>query len=71
MAHANFFPMAFHDTFDTTGTLTREDIVVKPLAYKNGCFYPPEGPGIGLELNEKAIPKFLTKGMTSITNGGK
>jgi L-alanine-DL-glutamate epimerase-like enolase superfamily enzyme len=71
MAHANFFPMTFHDTFDTTGELNREDIVVKPVAYKNGYFYPPDGPGIGLELNEKAIPNHITKGMSPITIGGK
>jgi L-alanine-DL-glutamate epimerase-like enolase superfamily enzyme len=71
LAHANLFPMSYHDTFDTTGELHREDIVVKPLAYKNGYFYPPEGPGIGLELNEKAIPGHITKGMSPITIGGK
>ncbi len=71
LAHANFFPMSYHDTFDTTGKLTREDIVVKPLAYKNGYFYPPDAPGIGLELNEKAIPRFITKGMSPLTIDGK
>jgi L-alanine-DL-glutamate epimerase-like enolase superfamily enzyme len=71
MAHANFFPMTYHDTFDTTGELHREDIVVKPMAYKDGYFYPPDGPGIGLELNEKALPKFITQGMSPITIGGK
>ncbi|MBN1191985.1 MAG: mandelate racemase/muconate lactonizing enzyme family protein [Dehalococcoidales bacterium] len=71
MAHANFFPMSYHETFDTTGSLTREDIVVRPMAYKNGYFYPPDGPGIGLELNEKAIPRFITPGMSPITIGGK
>jgi len=71
LAHANFFPMAFHDTFDTTRDLKREDIVVKPMAYKDGYFYPPDGPGIGLELNEKALPKFITQGMSPITIGGK
>jgi L-alanine-DL-glutamate epimerase-like enolase superfamily enzyme len=71
LAHANFFPMTFHDTFDTTRELTREDIVVKPMAYKDGYFYPPDGPGIGLDLNEKALPKFITPGMSPITIGGK
>jgi L-alanine-DL-glutamate epimerase-like enolase superfamily enzyme len=71
LAHANFFPMSYHETFDTTGELKREDIVLKPLAYKNGFFYAPDLPGIGLELNEKAIPKFITPGMSPITIGGK
>lgn len=71
MAHANFFPMTFHDTFDTTRDLAREDIVVKPVAYKDGYFYPPEGPGIGLELNEKAVTNHITPGMSPVTIGGK
>jgi L-alanine-DL-glutamate epimerase-like enolase superfamily enzyme len=70
LAHANLFPMFYHGTFDTTGSLEREDIVVKPLGYKNGYCYPPDGPGIGLELNETAVPKFITKGLAPVTIGG-
>jgi D-galactarolactone cycloisomerase len=69
LAHANLFPMFYHDTFDTTQNLNRADIVVKPLAYKNGYCYPPDAPGIGLELNEKALPKFVTPGMSPVTIG--
>jgi L-alanine-DL-glutamate epimerase-like enolase superfamily enzyme len=71
MAACYAFAMTFHDTFDTTRELTREDIVVKPMAYKDGYFYPPDGPGIGLDLNEKALPKFITPGMSPVTIGGK
>jgi L-alanine-DL-glutamate epimerase-like enolase superfamily enzyme len=45
----------------------REDIVIKPVAYKNGYCYPPDGPGIGLELNEKGLPRFMTQGMSPVT----
>ena len=69
LAHANLFPMFYYDTFDSTQNLSREDIVIKPLAYKNGYCYPPEAPGIGLELNEKALPKFITPGMSPVTIG--
>jgi len=71
LAHANLFPLFYHGTFDTTVKLAREDIVVKPVAYKNGYCYPPDGPGIGLELNEKGLPKFITPGMSPVTIGGK
>jgi len=71
LAHANFFPMSYHDTFDTTGELQREDIVVKPVPYKDGYFWPPDGPGLGLELNEKALPNFITPGMSPVIIGGK
>jgi L-alanine-DL-glutamate epimerase-like enolase superfamily enzyme len=69
LAHANLFPMFYHDTFDTTRNLKREDIVVKPLAYKDGYCYPPDAPGIGLELNEKALPKFISAGTSPVTIG--
>lgn len=71
LAHANLFPMTYHDTFDTTGKMMREDLVVQPMAYKDGYFVAPDKPGIGLELNEKAIPRLMTKGIAPITIGGK
>jgi L-alanine-DL-glutamate epimerase-like enolase superfamily enzyme len=69
LAHANLYPMFYYDTFDTTQNLTKEDIVIKPLAYKNGYCYPPDAPGIGLELNEKAVAKFISPGMSPVTIG--
>jgi L-alanine-DL-glutamate epimerase-like enolase superfamily enzyme len=39
------------------------------MKYKDGYFYPPDGPGLGLELNEKAVHKFITKGKSPITVG--
>jgi len=71
LAHANLFPLFYHGTFDTTVKLDREDVVVKPVAYKNGYCYPPDAPGIGLELNEKGLPKFITPGKSIVTIGGK
>jgi hypothetical protein len=41
------------------------------MIYKDGYFYPPEGPGLGLELNEEAVPKYITKGMEVVTVGEK
>ena len=69
LAHANLYPMFYHDTFDTTQNLTKEDLVIKPLAYKNGYCYPPDAPGIGLELNEKALQKFIAPGISPVTIG--
>ncbi|HEY96051.1 MAG TPA: mandelate racemase/muconate lactonizing enzyme family protein [Dehalococcoidia bacterium] len=65
-AQANFFPVLMYNTFDTTKSV-ENDLIVNPMKYKDGCFYPPEGPGIGLELNEKAVPKYLTKGKSIVT----
>ena len=69
-AQASFFPVSLYGTFDTTQP-TDIDIVNNPMKYKDGYFWPPEGPGLGLELNEKALPKYITKGKSIVTIGEK
>jgi L-alanine-DL-glutamate epimerase-like enolase superfamily enzyme len=39
------------------------------MKYKDGYFYPPDGPGLGVELNEKNVPKFITQGKAKLTLG--
>jgi L-alanine-DL-glutamate epimerase-like enolase superfamily enzyme len=67
-AQANFFPVLMYGTFDTTKSVDM-DLIKNPMKYKEGYFYPPEGPGIGLELNEKAVTKYVTKGKSIVTIG--
>jgi len=67
-AQAVFFPVTMYGKFDTTGSVD-VDIIKNPMKYKDGCFWPPEGPGIGLELNEKAVPGYITKGKSIVTVG--
>ena len=67
-AQASFFPVALYGTFDTTQP-TDIDIIKNPMKYKDGCFWPPEGPGLGLELNEEALPNYITKGKSVVTVG--
>ncbi len=70
MSHANFGPVIFYNTFDTSNSSYGEyDLAVKPMKYKDGYFYPPDGPGFGVELNEKNVPKFVSKGKTKLTIG--
>jgi L-alanine-DL-glutamate epimerase-like enolase superfamily enzyme len=66
--HDVFFPVLMYNTFDTTKSVD-VDLINNPMKYKDGYFYPPEGPGIGLELNEKALPKYVTGGKGSVTIG--
>ena len=65
-AQAVFFPVLMYNTFDTTKS-TDVDIIKNPMTYKDGYFYPPEGPGLGLELNEVAVTKYITKGKSIVT----
>ena len=69
-AQASFLPVALYGTFDTTQP-TDIDIINNPMKYKGGYFWPPEGPGLGLELNEKALPKYITQGKSIVTIGQK
>jgi L-alanine-DL-glutamate epimerase-like enolase superfamily enzyme len=69
-AQAVFFPVLMYNTFDTTKP-NDVDLIKNPMTYKDGYFYPPEGPGLGLELNEEAVPKYITKGMDIVTVGEK
>ena len=57
-----------YNTFDTTKKVD-VDIIKNPQVYKDGYFYPPEGPGLGLELNEAAVSKYITPGMSIVTVG--
>jgi len=67
-AQANFAPVLMYNSFDTTKP-NDVDLLNNPMKYKDGYFYPPEGPGIGLELNEKALPKYVTEGKSIVTIG--
>ncbi|MEE8419451.1 MAG: mandelate racemase/muconate lactonizing enzyme family protein [Dehalococcoidales bacterium] len=69
--HDVFMPVLMYNTFDTTKITNGMDLIKNPQVYKDGYFYPPEGPGIGLELNEEAVPKYITKGKSIVTFGQK
>ncbi len=64
--HANLGPPLLHNQWDTTSPAIENDLSKNPPVYKDGYFYPPEAPGLGLELNEKIIPKLLSKGMSPV-----
>jgi L-alanine-DL-glutamate epimerase-like enolase superfamily enzyme len=44
------------------GAEIEDDIVEEVIPIKNGFYYPPKGPGLGVELNEKMISKYLSPG---------
>lgn len=67
--HDVFMPVLMYNTFDTSNVKEGADYIVNPQLYKDGYFYPPEGPGLGLELNEEALLKYITKGKSIVTVG--
>ncbi len=68
--HDVFFAVQMYNTFDTTKKVEC-DLIKNPQVYKDGYFYAPEGPGIGLELNDAAVPKYISKGKSITTIGEK
>jgi len=46
-----------------------DDLTVNPPVFKNGYFYAPDGPGLGMEINEKVIPRLMSRGLSPIVIG--
>jgi len=62
IAHSNLGFILIHDIFDTISTPVTDDLAVTVPKVENGYMYPPDGPGLGLELNEAVVAKIITKG---------
>jgi L-alanine-DL-glutamate epimerase-like enolase superfamily enzyme len=60
--HENNGPLHLHDIYDTVSQPVTDDIAVKLPRYENGYLYPPEGPGLGVELNEDLVKTLITPG---------
>ncbi|MBN2060797.1 MAG: mandelate racemase/muconate lactonizing enzyme family protein [Deltaproteobacteria bacterium] len=63
----NLGPLHVHDCLNTVSKPIRNDVALNVPRYENGCLYPTEGPGLGIELNEKIIPDIITKGKKGFT----
>jgi L-alanine-DL-glutamate epimerase-like enolase superfamily enzyme len=60
--HENCGPLTLHDCYDTVTNPITDDLAKKVPRYENGYMYPPEGPGLGMELNEELVKKVITPG---------
>jgi L-alanine-DL-glutamate epimerase-like enolase superfamily enzyme len=63
-------PLNLYNIHDTVSAPLKNDLAVKAPRYEKGFLYPPDGPGFGVELNEKAVKQFATPGK-SATGIGK
>jgi L-alanine-DL-glutamate epimerase-like enolase superfamily enzyme len=55
-------PLNLYNIPDTVSKPLPDDLAVKVPKYEKGFLYPPDGPGLGVELNEAAVKKFATPG---------
>jgi L-alanine-DL-glutamate epimerase-like enolase superfamily enzyme len=62
-------PLNLYNIPDTVSTPLKDDLALKVPRYENGFLYPPDGPGIGVELNEAAVKKFATPGKKPVIIG--
>jgi L-alanine-DL-glutamate epimerase-like enolase superfamily enzyme len=54
-----------HENLGVTGPMT-DDIAKNPPRVENGYMYPPEGPGLGLELNEELLALYAYKDLIQV-----
>ena len=69
LEHENIGPLHIHDTLDTVSAPIENDIAKTLPRYENGFLYPPDGPGLGVELNEAVIPQLVTPGKSPTVIG--
>ena len=62
----NLGPMLLHDTYNTATPVITDDLSVNVPRYEGGYFYPPDGPGLGVDLNEEVLNKIMTPGKSPI-----
>jgi L-alanine-DL-glutamate epimerase-like enolase superfamily enzyme len=62
-------PLNLYNVYDTVKSKLPTDLAVKPVKYENGCLYPPDGPGLGVELNEDGVKKLATPGKKPVVIG--
>jgi L-alanine-DL-glutamate epimerase-like enolase superfamily enzyme len=55
-------PLNLYNWLDTVKPPLKNDLAKKGVRYEAGYLYPPEGPGLGVELNEEIIPSIITPG---------
>ncbi len=60
-------PLNLHNLFEADGSAIPNDLGMSTPRYEKGWLYPPEGPGLGVALNEETIAKFGTPGKTPVT----
>jgi L-alanine-DL-glutamate epimerase-like enolase superfamily enzyme len=66
MEHETVGPLHVHDVADTVTIPIVDDLALNVPRYENGYLYPPSGPGLGVELNEKLLPRLITQGKSPL-----
>jgi L-alanine-DL-glutamate epimerase-like enolase superfamily enzyme len=55
-------PLNLYNIYDTVSGPIANDLAKKPPRYEKGFLYPPDGVGLGVELDEESVKKLATPG---------
>ncbi len=58
----NTGPLTIYNILDTVSVDIKDDLAKTLPRYENGYMWVPEGPGLGMELNEDAVSRYITPG---------
>jgi L-alanine-DL-glutamate epimerase-like enolase superfamily enzyme len=62
-------PLNLFNIHDTVSGPIENDLAVKAPRYEKGCLYPPDGVGLGVELNEESVKRLATPGKPPVVIG--
>jgi L-alanine-DL-glutamate epimerase-like enolase superfamily enzyme len=62
-------PLNMFNCYSTANATFENDLAVKPIRYEGGFLYPPDGPGLGVELNEAAVKELAAPGKSPVVIG--
>jgi L-Ala-D/L-Glu epimerase len=63
----NIGPLHIHDLTDTVSVDIKNDLAKKLPRYEKGFMWAPEGPGLGMELNEDVVESLISPGLKPVT----
>ncbi|OFW56075.1 MAG: mandelate racemase [Actinobacteria bacterium RBG_16_64_13] len=62
-------PLNLYNIYDTVSAPIENDLAKKPPRYEKGFLYPPDGVGLGVELDEASVEKLATPGKKPVVIG--
>lgn len=63
-------PLNLYNIYDTVSGPIANDLARKAPRYEKGFLYPPEGVGLGVELDEASVARLTTPGKQAVVVGG-
>ncbi len=63
-------PLNLYNVYDTVSGPLPNDLARQPPRYEGGYLYPPDGPGLGVELDETALDRAISPGKQPVVIAG-